>query len=254
MQRSGKRWHLAQDYEKNHWEKIAQKIVDGLHPQLDWYEWKADRLKEKLNAFNHTVDLKDATIVEIGSGPIGIVSGLDVGYRYAVEPLGDYFDANPVLTKLRKPEVTYITARGEKLPFDDHSSRLVIIDNVLDHTEKPNLILEEARRVLQDDGLVYIGVNIRSTWGTFLHRIINLFNIDTGHPHEYDHASIRKFLFHNGLKITWETIENRKKIKKINLKQKGLKGRAKVISGLTEFYYEAFCHKRGYPGNAEMDS
>jgi SAM-dependent methyltransferase len=243
MQNYDQRWKQAQDTEKQHWYNIAKKIADGRSPQLDWYGWKANRLQEKMAEFNHSLELESATIVEIGSGPVGVVSGMDVGERYAVEPLGDYFEANPVLTQQRRPDVTYKTARGENLPFADRFAGFVIIDNVLDHSENPSQILREASRILDDNGLLYIGVNIRSLWGSFLHKIINVFNIDAAHPHEYDYTKIRDFLFQNAFKINWETIENKNEVKKNNFKKKGFKGKAKVVLGLTEYYYEAFCQK-----------
>lgn len=168
---------------------------------------------------------------------------MDFGKRYAVEPLGDYFVSKPILTEVRNPDVTYLTGRGESLPFESNFSDLVIIDNVLDHTENPGTVLREAHRLLHDNGLLYLGVNIRSAWGTFLHKTINKLNLDMGHPYEYDHAGIQTFLSRHGFQIIWETVEDRGVIRKKCLYKEGIKGKIKVVSGLVEFYYEAFCEK-----------
>ena len=46
----------------------------------------------------------------------------------------------------------------DSLPFDDKLFESVILDNVLEHIEKPFKIIKELHRVLVDEGILIIGV------------------------------------------------------------------------------------------------
>lgn len=174
---SKNRWLQAQEYERKHWQRIADKIASGVMKQLDWYDWKARELEKKIPPYAN-IDKGNCKILEIGSGPIGIISFLKWGKeRYAVEPLEDFFSSNAELIALRDSKVKYIKGCGEKLPFEDEEFSLIIIDNVLDHTREPKKVLREIYRVLMKNGLMFFTVNIRTNWGTFLHSILSLIHI-----------------------------------------------------------------------------
>lgn len=49
---------------------------------------------------------------------------------------------------------------GEALPFPDVSFDVVLCDNVIDHAERPEKIVEELARVLAPGGLLYFTVNV----------------------------------------------------------------------------------------------
>jgi len=237
------RWLQAQEYEKKHWQRIADKIASGALKQLDWYGWKARELEKKIAPYAN-IDKGNCKILEIGSGPIGIISFLKWGKeRYAVEPLEDFFSSNAELIALRDPKVKYIKGCGEKLPFEDEEFSLVIIDNVLDHTHEPKKVLKEMHRVLKKDGLMFFTVNIRTNWGTFLHSILAKLNVDKGHPHSYSYKSIQNILKKHGFKILYEDHEDYNKIKKIYLKSKKFKNILKVYLGIIEILYTAICSK-----------
>ena len=48
--------------------------------------------------------------------------------------------------------------RGDGLPVEDAVFQSVILDNVLEHIEKPQKLLKEIRRVLQSNGSLLVGV------------------------------------------------------------------------------------------------
>jgi len=241
---SKNRWLQAQEYERKHWQRIADKITSGVMKQLDWYGWKARELEKKIAPFAFRIDRQKCKILEIGSGPIGIISFLKWGKeRYAVEPLEDFFSSNAELIALRDPKVKYIKGCGEKLPFEDEEFSLVIIDNVLDHTHEPKKVLREMHRVLKKNGLMFFTVNIRTNWGTFLHSILAKLNVDKGHPHSYSYHSISRLLNSNGFKIIYEEMEDYNQIKKKNRQSKSLKNKIKSYLGISEFLYTCICHK-----------
>jgi SAM-dependent methyltransferase len=51
-----------------------------------------------------------------------------------------------------------VVADAEALPFESNSVDAVVCDNVLEHTPRPDKIVDEIERVLKPGGLVYIAV------------------------------------------------------------------------------------------------
>ena len=49
-----------------------------------------------------------------------------------------------------------VIARGEEIPFPDHSFDVVILNDVIEHVQEPDDVMNEAARVLRDDGLLFI--------------------------------------------------------------------------------------------------
>ncbi len=236
-----RRWLEAQDYEKSFWEKLARKIENGAVSQLDWYQWKATELEKRLSKFVDEKVRSTRRVLEIGSGPIGIVNFLIYGELFAIDPLEDFYKKRSTLTKLRKPEVTYLKGSGELLPFPDGFFSIVIIDNVIDHTHMPGKILQEILRVLDKDGLLYLAVNIHTKWGAMVHKLLAALYIDKGHPYTFTEMSIQKLLITHQFKISGEEIEDYYQIKQKNCKSKSLKDRIKGYVGISEFQYNVFC-------------
>lgn len=159
------RWYEAQAYEKAYWQDQAQQIASGSQGQLDWYAWKARVMEQRLQGYLKDEEKERAQVLEIGSGPIGIVSFLKWGNRYTLDPLETYYGSDATLSKLRSPDVKYGQGSGEQLPFEDNRFSLVILDNVLDHVHQAPRVLYEIQRVLASNGLFYLAVNIHTAWG-----------------------------------------------------------------------------------------
>jgi 2-polyprenyl-3-methyl-5-hydroxy-6-metoxy-1,4-benzoquinol methylase len=49
-----------------------------------------------------------------------------------------------------------VIARGERIPFPDRSFDVVILYDVLEHVQEPDAVMNEAARVLRDDGLLFL--------------------------------------------------------------------------------------------------
>jgi ubiquinone/menaquinone biosynthesis C-methylase UbiE len=238
------RWRLAQEYERSFWQNQARQIAAGVVGQMSWYSWKAKLMEEHLSEFLRPQMKDTAVVLEVGSGPVGIASFLPWGERYAVDPLEEYYRSEQALCQLRDKAVTYSTGSGERLLFESNTFSLVVLDNVLDHVHQASEVLHEIGRVMRPDGLLYFAMNIHTTWGAFLHRILSRLKIDRGHPYTFTAASIRAFLTVHGFSVQKEFINDYRKAKEQDLKSVALKDKLKAYAGLSEFIYYAVCHKQ----------
>ena len=166
-------------------------------------QWWADYRQniEWYRNFSHTVETaaapyltvsSETSILEIGSGAAGALTFLDSGDKYAVDPLEDYFAGQKRFADFRDPRVLYLKARGEELPFKGGYFDLVIIDNVLDHCEFPDKVLDEIGRVLKSGGVIFFRQNVYFLWGRLVRKVMELFAIDRGHPFTFSRASLEK--------------------------------------------------------------
>ena len=238
------RWRVAQEYERSFWQNQARQIATGAVGQMKWYSWKANLMEEQLSEFLRPQMKERAKVLEIGSGPVGIASFLSWGERYAVDPLEEYYRSEQALCQLRDKAVTYSQGSGEHLQFESNSFSLVVLDNVLDHVHQASEVLHEINRVMRPDGLLYFAVNIHTSWGAFLHRILSRLKIDRGHPYTFTDTSIHSFLTEHGFAVQKEFINDYQKAKEQDLKSASLKDKLKAYLGLSEFIYYAVCSKR----------
>lgn len=239
------RWKQAQSYEAAHWQKLAEQIQAG-EQDLSWYDWSAKHLLEILSkAFQgNQSSLESANILEVGSGPIGIVSFLKAKERYAIDPLNDFYSSQPSLIEKRNPKVNYQMARGEELVFKDDYFDLVIIDNVIDHVQNADGVMREIYRVLKPNAILFLTVNLHPAWGAFFHEIVSRLLIDKGHPHTFTISKIRQYLSKHGFDRTYDEWEDYKSCRKKDLASDSTKGKLKGISGLSEFLYTSVSTKK----------
>jgi ubiquinone/menaquinone biosynthesis C-methylase UbiE len=241
-----KRWQEAQAYEQSYWAKLADKIASGSTGQLGWYSWKASLMEKHLSSYLEDLKRQHGKILEIGSGPIGIVTFLNWGQCHTIDPLEEYYKSNSTLCKLRNSSVRYGAGSGEKLPFDAGNFSLVILDNVLDHVHAATGVLKEIHRVLEKGGLLYLAVNIHIPWGAFLHRILSRLRIDRGHPYTFTHETIREFLVKHGFSVKTEFINDYTIAKQQDIQSNLIKDKIKGYTGLSEFIYYAVSKKDSY--------
>lgn len=236
------RWLKAQEYERSFWERLGDGIDHGTTPQLDWYRWRATQL-ESLLAGAADFEAASGKVLEIGSGPIGIVNFLEWGERYAIDPLEPFYRRQPSLVKLRNPGATYLAGGGEQLPMADGSVALVIIDNVIDHTYAPGKILQEISRVLDPGGRLYLSVNVHTRWGAILHDGLATLHIDKGHPYTFTSRALRQLLARHGFAIVFEEVEEYAKATRADRASSRVTNRIKGYTGLSEFQHKVLCRK-----------
>lgn len=234
------RWLKAQEYEQAFWRQLGDNIEAGTREHLDWYKWRATQLEERLAWISDTRP-RVGGVLEIGSGPIGIVNFLEWGERYAIDPLEHFYRTKPSLVALRTPGVMYLDGTGERLPFEDASFSLVIIDNVIDHTYAPRKILLEIQRVLGPGGCLYLSVNVHTAWGALLHALLAVLQIDKGHPFTFTSRRLSQLLTANQFVMLTEQVEDYGRAKQMDRRSANVTDRIKSYTGLSEFSHSVIC-------------
>lgn len=192
---SNDRWRNAQRYEQDYWDRVATEVEAEGQGRLGGYKWRRDQLIRML-AEAGVPELSDgnARVLEVGSGPVGVIGFFPATERVTVDPLEDFYSSRPLLVASRNPDVSYRTGAGEALPVEDERYDLAIIENCIDHCQDMDAVMLGIRRALRPGGYLYLTVNARSRPGYYVHRILSRLQIDPGHPHTFTRSRVRSFL------------------------------------------------------------
>jgi SAM-dependent methyltransferase len=234
------RWQRAQQYERGYWESLASRIATGSVAQLDWYRWRADQLQLRLQrlGLGHLTD-GSARVVEVGSGPVGVVGFFPAVERVAVDPLEPYYSANATLTALRTPAVEYRAGSVEALPVESGRYDLAIIENCIDHVQDIAAGMRELRRALTAAGVLYLTVNCRTSWGFVVHRALSRLRVDAGHPHTFTPSRARKLLRDHGFRELQLEVDSYREAWHADLAAPERRAKLKGILGVSEFLVTA---------------
>jgi ubiquinone/menaquinone biosynthesis C-methylase UbiE len=127
---SPKRWKIAQQSEKEYWKGFNTEQL--LREESERHKIKAQVLEKEWQRF---IPIKKNTkILQIGCGPEDMINYFSKGDLYAIDPLAEFYKKK---FKLDYNNLTFLEARGEKIPFKDNEFDIVILANVLDHMEDP---------------------------------------------------------------------------------------------------------------------
>lgn len=119
-----------------------------------WFQSKAALASSMLRR-HLPPGLRDARLVDVGAGAGGVTAAM--GWRSdrvcAIE-------GSELLCRYGRDRHTLSTVVGlaERLPLGDRTIGVVTALDVIEHFERPELVLDEARRVLLDDGLLVVNV------------------------------------------------------------------------------------------------
>jgi SAM-dependent methyltransferase len=121
---------------------------------------KAAKILAVLRHFLGRGDLAGLTVADVGcsAGYIadelaaagGTVAGVDIdvpGLAKAQHRFGG--------------RVGFLCADGERLPFPDRSLDVAVYNHIYEHVVDPDAVMRELRRVLTDDGVLYLGLGNR---------------------------------------------------------------------------------------------
>ena len=241
---TSERWKRAQEYERGYWEGMARRADEGSY-RTDFYQWRAQQLMQRLQAIGAEKLLAgEGRIVELGSGPVGIVGFLPGREKVAVDPLNTFYATNAKLTELRRPEVNYLAAPGEKVPLQSGKYDLVVIENCIDHVRDMEAVMNEIGRLLTDGGLLYLTVNARSRPGYFVHRILARLALDPGHPHTFTVRRFRSMMRRFGYDILQFDAASWGKAWMEDLTSKGRRGRLKALLFVSEHLLTSVARKQ----------
>lgn len=234
------RWHSAQQYERGYWEALATRIADGSVSQLDWYRWRAEQLVSQLR----TLGLESlvggrARVIEVGSGPVGVVGFFPAAERVAIDPLESYYASNGTLVALRNPAVEYRQGSVEALPAESDRYDLAIMENCIDHVRDVQAGMRELKRVLNTNGTLYLTVNCRTSWGFVAHRALSRLRIDAGHPHTFTPHRVQSLLRGHGFKTLQFDVGSYAAARRDDLSARERRARIKGLLGISEFVVSA---------------
>ena len=232
---STERWDRAQQYEQSFWQSIAEEIARDSVGRIDFYQWRAGELKKRLSRLGLDSVLDGSRrILELGSGPIGVIGYLPGRDRVAVDPLNRFYSTSEHLTRLRNPEVTYLDSQGEDIPLETGAYQLVIMENCIDHTQDPDQVMSEIVRLLEPGGTLYMTVNARSRLGYWVHRGLARLELDPGHPHTFTAKRFEDFVRRHGFDMREFEVGSWWAAWKGDLRGESLRAKAKGILCVSE--------------------
>lgn len=239
------RWKKAQEYERGYWEGAAQEAAAGMAERIDFYEWRAGDLANRLRGLSHGHLLDgERRFVELGSGPVGILPFMKAREKVAVDPLNRFYASNPSLTAFRTPDVRYLDASGESVPLESGAYDLLIMENCIDHVQDVGAVMTEIHRLLVGSGTLYLTVNARSRIGWAVHRVLSKLALDPGHPHTFTDASFRSMIERHGFEVIQFERGSWLKAWKEDFATPTLRARLKALLGVSEYLVVAVARKR----------
>ena len=241
---TNERWRTAQRYEKEYWEKLGERIAARASSQFTWYQWRADQLIDRLRhlQLDQLVD-GQARVIEIGSGPVGLVAYFPAVERVAVDPLENFYAGNKALAALRNPSVEYRQGAGEQLPCESGRYDLAIIENCIDHVHDVTAVMGELARVLKPQGVLYLTVNCRTRWGYLVHRLLSSLRIDAGHPHTFTPTRAKNMLQNGVFRLLSCEVASYFEALRGDLQCRSTRARIKALVGVSEFLVTAVARR-----------
>lgn len=234
------RWQKAQKYERGFWSAQADRLR-GEASKFKWYKERALSIWNRVKPF--LPQDGSTCVLELGPGPLGVINFLDADQRYGLDPLEDYYRAEPSLVGLRDRRVHYHLGSGEDISCLNKVFSLIIIDNVLDHVRDPERVLKEIHSNLVPGGIMFISINIYTRFGSIVRDLIERWEIDKGHPFNFSEQSITTLIEQSGFHILLAEMEDYRQQKRKYRQSKRLKLILKSYLGVADFRFSAFCRK-----------
>jgi hypothetical protein len=191
------RFAVAQAAEEKHhqdaWTALDLSGLRGVKSLEDYRDWLESFYRVALYAFGLPAGFfREKTVLEIGSGPFGMLGCMSPARGLAIDPL------MPSFVSYMRPhwgeQPFRIAALGEELPARSGTFDMAIAINTLDHTLEPDKILNETYRALKPGALFLINNNVKSRAGTWLGRIGERLGIkrltEVFHPHAFTKSDL----------------------------------------------------------------
>jgi SAM-dependent methyltransferase len=199
-------WEDAQKNELAVWQRTVNDVADVLAEITETATLVRFGTRHGLGA--------SANVLELGIGPLGIGwsalapatqgVGVDPLARLAVNTGDENVDR--FVTNLQTRTDFLQADATTRLPLDEASFDLVVCDNVVDHTQNPQAILAEGRRLVRSDGRLLFSVNVFSVIGHMKWRHVTrrLHPRDSNvlcHPHSFVEGAVGGLLSSAGWQV-----------------------------------------------------
>lgn len=240
---SKKRWLKAQNYEKLFWLK-NRKNFNNIDVERNLKN-DVKRIKKETKPYLRLN--KTSKILQIGPGYKDIINFWDIGKKFAIDPLMNFYFKN---FPIKKNKIEFTKERAENLPYNSEYFDMILINNVLDHTQNPEKILSEIYRTLKKGGIMYLEVDTFSKILALIRFFAELLQIgDKAHPHTFTCNQIDNLLKRNNfniVKIVKKGPADRKKI--INKMKHSKNTKLKILGYLNiaiiaTIFYRVICIK-----------
>ena len=197
-------WISAQEYELRHW-MVARREQAGDHALCERYRKAAEQLAVLFDQHGRPGWRRRA--LHIGPAGLGEIHFLDAQERWAAEPLACDLSKHGLLHD--DPNVDWVCAMGERTPFPDGAFSTVLIPNVIDHVASPQKVIQEIKRVLAPDGVVWLSCHVSSRLMTpafgLLHRLgLGYF---AGHSAYFSSKTLDELVRRCDFEILWSNQE-----------------------------------------------
>lgn len=161
-----RKWLIAQERERGWWkgylgserQKSMRKILKA---RALFFENYIKMNKMELKPY--------VKILEIGGAGEPLVNFFSLGEKYTLDPLAE--DYKNLFADLYKHN-SLVRGKAESLPFLDSRFDIVVILNTLDHCENPNQALLEIWRVLKNNGVILLSLNVTSSLTALLRTVL----------------------------------------------------------------------------------
>lgn len=194
---SHQKWSLVQQNEKKSWMANRKKyIADDFKMKL---RLRAEQHEKWISQF---IQLnQNSKIMEIGGAAEPIIDFFTKGMLVSLDPLNNFYLEQ--FSHLFNSRLTRIQATAEEIPFDSQFFDLIIIYNVLDHTQNPSKVISEIFRCLKSEGALVLSVDtfpVYWVWGRKFFPLLGGHD-HLLHPHSFSVGKVLRLIKRMGFNI-----------------------------------------------------
>ena len=139
----------------------------NLHNQgrLTYAQWQYDMGQRTIEFFLEAADEKQMfqgkKVLDIGCGAGGktlYYASKDAAFVYGIDPVEHYKEEAQHLARQKglEEKFSFVTGDAAKMPFEDKSFDTIIMNDAMEHVDRPRPVLMECHRVLKQGGRLYI--------------------------------------------------------------------------------------------------
>lgn len=170
-------WIIAQEGEIKFWKHIVE--------NKEYLDVHAEDFKKEIPLFIEQLKISgfipgiNTNILQIGCALFDLIDFLPLGNKFAIEPLEEYFSS--LNDHHRDHAVKRVTGKAEELPYENSTMDVIISHNMFDHVDSPTNVLQEMRRVIKEEGRIWIQVHTFSPISLIIKKMLLFLKIDTKH-------------------------------------------------------------------------